>query len=202
MVTDPESSSEAEPAKDSPPRGVLDPAPSGRSKCRACAQTILKGAWRVGEIAANPFAEGETTYWFHARCAAERRAAVWQHAMDTASQAGTHVPAEVLADLALATRGIAFPRLTRLTQLEHAPSGRARCRQCREAIEKGALRVALSQFHSGRFDPLGFAHLSCVHDYVGCRVTSQDLARLTAPLNDELQSEVQTLLDESGTFPS
>jgi len=39
---------------------VLQPAPTGRAKCRGCAKPMTKGELRFGESVANPFAEGET----------------------------------------------------------------------------------------------------------------------------------------------
>src|SRR5260221_13471776 len=52
---------------------IFESAPSGRSKCRGCSQSIAKGALRFGESVPNPFAEGETTLWFHPLCAAYKR---------------------------------------------------------------------------------------------------------------------------------
>jgi hypothetical protein len=191
---DPEASDSSE-SESVPAQGVLDAAPSARSKCRACAHPIAKGAWRVGEISPNPFAEGETTYWFHAHCAALRRAEVWSDAIAKATSSETPVAPEVLADKHLAERGVNNPRLTRLTHLEQAPSGRARCRQCREPIEKGGLRVALSIFHSGRFDPLGFAHVRCLNDYVGREVALAELEQLTESVTPELKRQLAHALD-------
>jgi hypothetical protein len=52
---------------------VIEPAPSGRSKCRGCAQTIARDALRFGERLPNPFGDGEMTLWFHPECAAYKR---------------------------------------------------------------------------------------------------------------------------------
>ncbi|MDP6375924.1 MAG: PARP-type zinc finger-containing protein [Pseudomonadales bacterium] len=52
---------------------VLEPAASGRSKCRGCTAAIDKGEFRFGERFPNPFADGEMTVWFHLLCAAYRR---------------------------------------------------------------------------------------------------------------------------------
>jgi hypothetical protein len=52
---------------------VIEPAPTGRAKCRGCNQLIARGEPRFGERLPSPFAEGEMTLWFHPLCAAYRR---------------------------------------------------------------------------------------------------------------------------------
>src|SRR5262245_58246039 len=52
---------------------VFEPASSGRAKCRGCGNQIEKGTLRFGERIPNPYAEGETTLWFHPVCAAYKR---------------------------------------------------------------------------------------------------------------------------------
>ena len=52
---------------------VLEPASSGRAKCRGCGVAIKKGELRLGERLPNPFAEGEMTHWYHPVCAAYKR---------------------------------------------------------------------------------------------------------------------------------
>jgi hypothetical protein len=52
---------------------VIEPAGTGRAKCRACGRVIGKGELRFGEVLPNPFGEGETTYWLHLYCAAYKR---------------------------------------------------------------------------------------------------------------------------------
>ena len=64
-----------------------------------------------------------------------------------------------------AERGVAHRRLPRVNGAERAPSGRARCRSCREAIAKGAWRIPLVFFEDGRFEPAGFVHAGCAGTY-------------------------------------
>ena len=53
---------------------VIEPAASGRAKCRGCGQAIAKGELRVGERLPNPFADGrDMTHWLHLVCAAYKR---------------------------------------------------------------------------------------------------------------------------------
>ncbi len=168
-------------------------AATGRAKCRACDQRIDKGEWRVGDVAPNPFTEGTTTYWFHARCAALRRpelyvAATTPEAPETAEALERWQqdhPDEASACRRLADSGQMQPRLGRLTRVELAPSGRARCRHCRELIEKGALRIVLHLFQDGRFEPMGFLHVRCTTPY------------LSGPLDpDRLKALLETLASD------
>lgn len=189
-----ETAPEAAAAAEAPVRGRLDAAPNGRARCRVCATGIAKGALRIGEIAPNQFAEGDTTYWFHAACAARRRPLVFRAALEggAADEPAAEVPAaaQLVEEVRIAERGAAHPRLARLTALERAASGRARCRHCRENIEKGQWRCVLTIFNAGRFDPIGFCHLSCVHDYVGSRVTTADVQHLAGALSETDQQEL------------
>lgn len=166
---------------------VLEPAASGRAKCRGCGQTLPKGELRFGERVPNPFGDGEATYWFHPWCAAARRPEVYLEL--------EHVP-ETLEDAAdlekLAQVGRDHYRLARIEKLERAPSGRARCRHCKELIEKGAPRIGLSIWEEGRFSGMGNIHLSCAEAYFGTpetvetrlRFVGKDLEDLDAILED------------------
>ena len=51
---------------------VIEPAPSGRSKCRGCQRKIDKGELRYGEAVPNAFGAGDALHWYHPRCGAER----------------------------------------------------------------------------------------------------------------------------------
>lgn len=155
------------------PKGMIEAASSGRSKCRGCGTAIAKGELRLGDQHPNPFGDGEVTYWFHLECGAYRRPETF-----VAVVGGDERHAAAHAQLlAVARAGVEHPRLTRLARLEPAPSGRARCRQCRETIDKGELRLALDIFQDGRFDPIGFVHLSCQRDYFGASVSVDRLVR-------------------------
>ncbi len=119
---------------------LIEPAATGRSKCRSCQQKIDKGALRFGERVPNPFGdgEGETTYWFHLICAADERpeklaALLAGHAAE--------LPERALIEQTIAW-SLASPKLSQAKWAERAPTGRARCQECREPIEKDALRVA------------------------------------------------------------
>jgi poly(ADP-ribose) polymerase-like protein len=132
-------------------------APSGRAKCRGCGRAIQRGELRFGERLPNPYAEGEMTLWFHPRCAAFKRP---EPLLETLAES----PEAVLdrEDLERAARGtLAHRRLRRVDGAERAPTGQARCRSCREPIERGTWRIRLAFYEDGRFSSGGFIHLSC-----------------------------------------
>ena len=145
----------------------LEPAASGRARCRACNGKIDKGTLRFGEELAGAYGEGgePSVFWFHPLCAAQRRAEKVLPLLREHPQAVELPDREEL--LATAEEGVSHPRLERLAGAERAASGRARCRQCQELIAAGAWRLRLSTFgESGFFDPLGFIHVGCAPAYL------------------------------------
>ena len=63
--------------------------------------------------------------------------------------------------------GITHRRAPRVNEVSLAPTGRARCRSCRELIEKDTWRIGLVFFEEYRFQPSGFIHLGCAEEYFG-----------------------------------
>src|SRR5215831_13304863 len=112
---------------------VFEPASSGRAKCRGCGTAIAKGDLRFGERLPNPFAEGEMTQWFHPLCAAYKRPEPLLEALGENPDAALDP-----ASLERAAQGaLAQRRLARVDGAQRSPSGQAKCRHCREPIEKG-----------------------------------------------------------------
>jgi hypothetical protein len=140
---------------------VIEPATSARSKCRGCGERIDKGELRLGERLPNPFGEGEMTLWFHVVCGAFMRPEPFLDAMKTTAEAVAD--AERLE--AEARRGLDHRRLSRVRGAQRAPTGRARCRSCREMIDKDAWRIPLVYYDEGRFQPSGFIHAGCAGSY-------------------------------------
>jgi hypothetical protein len=140
---------------------LFESATSGRAKCRGCGGAIGKGELRFGERLPNPFGEGEMTLWFHPACAMYKRPEPLLEAL-----AAADAPVEDAERLeAGARRSLAHRRLPRLDGTERAPSGRARCRSCREPIAKDAWRISLVFYEEGRFEPGGFIHVACAPAY-------------------------------------
>src|SRR5260221_2824566 len=112
---------------------VFEPAATNRSKCRGCKQALQKGELRFGEALPNPFGEGEVTHWFHPMCAAYKRPEPLLEALQSAP--AQPADRDVLERVARASLG--QDRLQRIDGAERSPTSQARCRQCREPIEKG-----------------------------------------------------------------
>lgn len=156
---------------------VIEPASSGRAKCRACGRTIAKGELRFGEQGPNPFGEGEATYWFHVHCAVCKRPEPAFAALDAAPE---EMPdREEL--LAIARRGVEHPRLARFAGVQRSPSNRARCRQCRETIDKDRFRIALDWWEDGRFGGAGYLHATCASAYFGSTEDLEERVRWLSP---------------------
>ena len=150
---------------------LFELAATGRSKCRGCKQSLQKGELRFGERLPNPFGEGEVTHWFHPMCAAYKRPdALLEGLAAAATEVAGREPLEHAARLALAQH-----RLQRIDGAERSPTGQARCRSCKELIERGAWRIRLVFHEEGSVSPGGFIHL-------GCRETYFETAELLEPL--------------------
>ena len=140
---------------------VFEPAATGRAKCRGCGLALQKGEIRFGERLANPFADGEMTRWFHPLCAAYKRPDAMLEGLQTAPQD----LADRVALERIARAGLAHHRRPRIDGAERSPGSQARCRQCKEPIEKAAWRVRLVFHEEGVFSPGGFIHLACRRPY-------------------------------------
>jgi len=169
---------------------AFEVAPSGRAKCRGCTRAIAKGELRFGERMPNPFGEGEMTAWFHPACAACKRPEPFLEAL---ASAGT-VPEDAEALAEEARRGLEHRRLVRVDGAGRAPTGRARCRACRERIDKDALRIDLCFHEEGRFAPAGFVHARCAEAYFGTGDVLARVRRFRPDLDDELLDELRVAL--------
>ena len=67
---------------------VIEPASTGRAKCRGCGGKIAASELRFGERLPSPFAEGETTQWFHLDCGAFKRPEPFLEALGRMPDAG------------------------------------------------------------------------------------------------------------------
>lgn len=158
---------------------VIEPAASGRAKCRGCGALIPKGEMRLGERLPNPFGDGEMTLWFHLACAAYKRPEPLLAALEAAGELPDN--AEWLEREA--RRGIAHRRLPRIHGAERSPTGRARCRSCRELIGKGTWRIPLLYYEEGRFEPSGSIHLHCSRSYFDTNDVLDRLVHFTPGLS-------------------
>lgn len=173
---------------------VIEPASTGRAKCRGCGERIAAGELRFGESVDNPFAEGETTHWFHLECGAYKRPEPFLEALAARTEPlpdGERLEAE-------ARLGIAHPRAARITGIERSPTGRAQCRSCKTAIEKDAWRIALVFYEEGRFAPAGYVHVPCARAYFETTDVLPRLRRFSPSLREEDFAEIQARLSSEG----
>jgi hypothetical protein len=176
---------------------LFEPAPSGRSKCRGCGQPIALGQLRFGERLPNPFGGGEMTLWFHPACGAYKRPEPFLQAL-----AGTSLEVPGREGLERAARGsLAHRRLPRIDGAERAPSGQARCRACRERIERGSWRIRLVFFEEVRFAPGGYVHLDCRQAYFETEDLRDQVLHFSRALNDEAREELRRALEPGGRKP-
>lgn len=171
---------------------LIEPASTGRARCRGCDQKIGKGVLRFGERQPNAFGDGEMTLWFHLRCAAYKRPEPFLEALSSHPAAGRE-PGETIPDRdelrAAAEHGVAHRRLPRVDGADRAPTGRARCRSCREPIGKQSWRIALVFFEEYRFQPSGFIHAGCAQDYLGTTGLTERVRHFSPGLSEEELAE-------------
>jgi hypothetical protein len=174
---------------------VIEAAPTGRAKCRGCGGKIAALELRFGERLPNPFADGETTQWFHLDCGAFKRPEPFLEALGVREEPlgdREHLETE-------AKRGVDHHRLPRIDGAERAPSSRARCRSCREPIEKDAWRIRLVFYEDGRFAPSGSVHVRCAPAYFETTDVLLRIRRFTPDLGDDDLKEIERELDQSAT---
>jgi hypothetical protein len=169
---------------------VFEAATSGRSRCRGCARNIERGELRFGERIPNPFAEGETTLWFHPLCAAYKRPEVLLQAL---GESGANVAGREALERA-ARASSSFRRLPRIDGAERAPSGQAKCRSCRAPIERGSWRIRIVYFEEGRFSPGGFVHLTCRGEYFENADVRAPLLHFSPNLDEAARAELEHAL--------
>src|SRR5207247_7296439 len=132
------------------------------------------------------FGEGEMTLWFHRLCAAYKRP---EAVLEALTEAPPSVPDR--AALERAARGSsAHRRLPRIDGAERAPSGQAKCRSCKQPIERGAWRIRLVYFEEGRFLPSGFVHLDCRAAYFEREDVLDQVLHFSRGLSDDDRREL------------
>lgn len=171
---------------------VIEPAKTGRAACRGCRRKIAAGELRMGEGAPSSFGDRETQLWFHLTCAAYKRPEALLGVLDAAP-----LPAEEQARLrAIAAFGAAHRRVPRIDGVERSPSARARCRACRQTIDKGALRIRLVYYEEGVFSPSGNIHAGCARSYFETDPAAlvERIAHFSESLGEEDLADLRRLL--------
>ena len=172
---------------------VLEPAASGRAKCRGCGRPLQRGELRFGERIPNPFAEGETTLWFHPLCAAYKRP---EPLLEFLAQAQEDVPERETLERA-ARASSAQRRLPRIDGAERAPTGQAKCRACRQPIARATWRIRLVFYEEGLFSAGGFVHLDCRASYFERADLLDHVLRFSPDLGDEERADLARAFAET-----
>jgi len=160
---------------------VFETAPTGRAKCRGCGEKIAAGELRFGESLPNPFAEGETTHWYHPDCGAYKRPEPFLAALEASAEP----PPDHERLRAAAQSGVLHRRLPRIDGAERAATGRAQCRHCKETIPKDGWRITLVFWEEGRFNSAGYVHVRCAPAYFETADVLPRVRRFARSLGDE-----------------
>jgi hypothetical protein len=130
------------------PPYIIEGARSGRSRCKTCRRTIPKGALRIGILIDGPYGKGYL--WHHIKCAARRQferveEAYRAQAWNEAKQPPAEIPGldELKAHAERAEERRKSRKQPPYAELD--PSGRARCKQCDQLIEKDSVRFVLGR---------------------------------------------------------
>jgi poly [ADP-ribose] polymerase len=175
---------------------TIEVAKSGRSRCRVCRQPIDKGALRFGEEQQSAFAEGMQWVWHHLPCAAKKKPAQLRSALT--SYAG-EVPDRAALEQVLAESD---KTATVFPYAERASTGRSTCLQCRQPIEKGALRVATErELELGGMprSGAGYLHPRCAPERLQRADLMEALRRNSRGLVEVDFDELARQLSESAT---
>jgi hypothetical protein len=179
---------------------MIEVAKSGRAACRTCKKPIAKDELRFGEEFANQFsADGGTSYrWHHLACAAQKLAPELKQALDAYS--GSVPDREELDRLMAAGIAKEAAKPGGFPYADKAPTGRARCLQCREAIAKGTPRVAIEreiETGMGMTKGAAYMHPKCVAAQV--EASEGDLEELVSQLRENSKlpaGELEQVIEE------
>ncbi len=127
------------------------------------------------------------TLWFHPICAAYKRPEPLVQAL---GETTLDIPDREALEHA-ARDSLAFRRVPRIDGAERAPSGQAKCRSCRQPIERGAWRVRLVFYEEARFSPGGFVHLDCRKAYFETDDILDRLLQFSATLSDDDREDLR-----------
>ena len=90
----------------------------------------------------------------------------------------------------IAGAGAVHRRLPRIDGADRAPTGQARCRHCREPIERASWRIRVVFYEEGRFFPGGFVHLACREPYFETSEVLERLLDLSPGLSAEERADL------------
>jgi hypothetical protein len=169
---------------------VIEEAKSGRASCRTCKKAIAKGELRLGVEQMTQFSDTPSMQWHHLMCAAQKLPGELKGALATFEG---EVPNRDEIEKAMTdaiksgkAKPGAFP------YIDKAPTGRAKCMQCDETIEKDSFRVAVER----EVDVGGFMRKS--PGYMHPKCVAANLENVGGTVDDLVtQLKANSLLDEA-----
>lgn len=128
--------------------------------------------------------------WFHPVCAAYKRPEPLLEALSENS-----IPIADRDSLeSAAQQSTQHRRLPRINGAETSPSGQAKCRHCRQPIEKDVWRIRLIFFEEGMFTAGGFIHVQCRGDYFETGDVTDRVLQFSSDLNESQLQELKSVL--------
>ncbi len=169
---------------------VIEEAKSGRASCRSCKKAIAKGELRLGVEQMTQFSDTPSMQWHHLMCAAQKLPGELKGALaafdgDMPNRAEIEKAMQDAIKSGKAKPG-AFP------YIDKAPTGRAKCMQCDETIEKDSWRVAVER----EVDVGGFMRKS--PGYMHPKCVAENLENVGGTMEELVeQVKANSLIDES-----
>lgn len=145
----------------------IEVSPSGRASCRGCKKAIGKGELRFAETYVIPGMDTEGTRYFHLSCAATKVPGGLQQAI---SSYEGEIPDKAALEETIKKNAGKGGKDMPLPHADKAPTGRAKCIECGEAIAKDSLRVAVErEIDTGAFQTkgAGYMHPGCALGWAG-----------------------------------
>jgi poly [ADP-ribose] polymerase len=172
---------------------TIEVAKSGRASCRTCKESIAKGDLRFGEEVQTQFSDAPTLQWHHLKCAAKAKPAQLKEALASfTGEIPDRAALEAMIESAKSTtKASAFPHA------DHAPTGRAKCIFCNNAIEKGSIRIVVErELETGPFmgKTAGYLHPECAAESIEEADLFDRIKANSTQLSDEDLAELKTLL--------
>ena len=171
---------------------VIEVAKSGRASCRKCKGKIEKDTLRFGVESDMQYGDEPSYRWYHLKCGASVEPGQLEKLLKTYEG---EIPDRAEIEKAIAD-GKKKKKPSTFPYAEVAPSGRSKCMQCEETIEKGQLRVAVErEVDTGTFvtKGAGYLHVGCAIEHTG----DEGLPQKVLENSDQLDEEQRAALEAS-----
>ena len=171
---------------------VIEMAKSGRASCRKCRGKIEKDTLRFGLESDMQYGDEPSYRWYHLKCGAGVDPFKLEKLLKTFSG---DIPDRDDVDKAITAgkKKVKPP----FPYAEVAPSGRSKCMQCDEKIEKGVIRVAVErEVDTGNFvtKGAGYLHPACAVEHTGDEELNAKLQKNSIHLDDAQLGALSTEL--------